>query len=391
MRGKSLVYLDNGATTLKPRVVIDAVQEYYRDYSANIHRGVYEMSERATAAYDDARAALYRFLGVEKKTGEIIFTRGTTESVNLVAYAWGMNTLGPGDEILTSELEHHSNLVPWQQVAKRTGADLRFIPLTPTGVITEEAVSRAVTSRTRLVAITAMSNVTGHIPPLKHIISEAHRHGALVLLDAAQYAGHHAVNVTDLDCDFLTFSGHKMCGPTGIGGLYARRSLLERMEPFHYGGDMIREVTTEGSTWAEVPEKFEAGTPNIAGAIGMAAAVKYLEDVGMDAIVATEAKLNSYIHEAARHIDYLTSFGPVESDSRGAIFSFNLEGIHPHDVGSLLDQQGIAVRTGFHCAQPLMKRFGVTGTVRASFYLYNTTDEIDRLMEAIQRLYTILR
>jgi len=339
MRGKSLVYLDNGATTLKPQVVLQAVEEYYRDYSANIHRGVYEMSERATAAYDRARATMYRFLGVQEETGEVIFTRGTTEAVNLVAYAWGMNSLGPGDEILTSELEHHSNLVPWQQVARKTGATLRYVPLTPTGVITSDAFTQALTPRTRLVAITAMSNVTGHIPPLETIIAEAHRRGALVLLDAAQYAGHHPVNVTEMDCDFLAFSGHKMCGPTGIGGLYARRELLERMEPFQFGGDMISEVTTDGATWARVPEKFEAGTPNIAGAIGMAAAAEYLESVGMDTIVARESKLNTYMYEAARRLDYLLPYGPVEDSSRGGIFSFNLDGVHSHDVGSLLDQQ----------------------------------------------------
>lgn len=391
MRGKDLVYFDNGATSLKPQVVMEALDEYYRQYSANIHRGVYEMSERATAAYDRARETLYRFLGVDPETGEVVFTRGTTESINLVAYAWGMNTLKPGDEIVLTAMEHHSNIVPWQQVARRTGAKLRFIPLTPDGTVTEEGITAAIGPRARIVAITGMSNVTGYVPPLDSIRREARRHGALILLDGAQYVSHHPVSVGELDCDFLAFSGHKMCGPTGIGGLYARRSILDQMEPFHFGGDMIREVHLEESTWANVPEKFEAGTPNIAGAIGLAAAAEYLMSIGMDAIVHHEQGLNSYMKKALDSLDFVSLYGPVTDNQRGGIFSMNLSGVHAHDAGSLLDQQGIAVRTGFHCAQPLMAHFGITGTVRASFYLYNTVGEIDRFVEALDRLYSILQ
>ncbi|TVR68925.1 MAG: SufS family cysteine desulfurase [Spirochaetaceae bacterium] len=391
MRGKDLVYFDNGATSLKPQIVMDALDGYYREYSANIHRGVYEMSERATAAFDRARETMYRFLGVDPEKGEVIFTRGTTESINLVAYAWGMNVLGPEDEIVLTAMEHHSNIVPWQQVARRTGASLRFIPLTEEGTLEEDGITATIGPRTRLVAITGMSNVTGYVPPLKTIRREARRHGALVLLDGAQYVSHHPVDVQDLDCDFLAFSGHKLCGPTGIGGLYARRTLLEQMEPFHFGGDMIREVHLRESTWANVPEKFEAGTPNIAGAIGMAAAAEYLMNVGMESIARHERELNAYMYDALSTLDYVTLYGPVSDSERGGIFSMNLEGVHAHDVGSLLDQQGVAVRTGFHCAQPLMAHFGITGTVRASFYLYNTPDEIDLFVRALERLYGILR
>lgn len=391
MRGKDLIYFDNGATALKPRAVMDALDGYYRSYSANIHRGVYEMSERATAAYDRARETMYRFLGVDPAEGEIIFTRGTTEAINLVAYGWGMSVLGPGDEIVLSVMEHHSNLVPWQQVARRRGATLRYFPLTAEGELTEEGIRSTLGPRTRIVALTGMSNVTGYVPPLRMIREEAERHGALFLVDGAQYASHHPVNVQELGCDFLALSGHKLCGPTGIGCLYARRALLEAMEPFQYGGDMIREVRLHESTWANVPEKFEAGTPNIAGAIGMAAAAEYLMGVGMDAIMRHEQELNVHMYDALTACDYVTLYGPVWDRNRGGIFSMNLEGVHAHDVGSLLDQQGIAVRTGFHCAQPLMAHFGVTGTVRASFYLYNTTEEIDRFVQALDRLYGILR
>ncbi len=391
MRGKSLVYFDNGATSLKPQSVVDALNGYYREYSANIHRGVYEMSERATAAYDRARESLYRLLNVSEDQGEIIFTRGTTEATNLVAYAWAMNTLKEGDEIVTTAMEHHSNFVPWQEVARRTGAVLRFLPLTPDGALAEKGITETIGPRTRLVAITAMSNVTGYIPPLSDIVRAAREHGALVLVDAAQYASHHPVDVQELDCDFLAFSGHKMCGPTGIGALYARRELLESMEPFHFGGDMIREVKLDHSTWANVPEKFEAGTPNIAGAIGIAAAADYLMEIGLDRVARHEQELNRHMRSALADLDFVTIYGPVEQVERGGIFSFNLDGVHPHDVGSLLDQQGIAVRTGFHCAQPLMAHFGIEGTVRASFYLYNTTAEVDQFIEALHRLYRILQ
>lgn len=390
MRGKPLIYFDNGATSLKPAEVISALEGYYRDYSANIHRGVYEMSERATAEYDRARQSLYRFLSVDPSAGEVVFTHGTTESINLVAMSWGMKELHHGDEIVVTPLEHHANLVPWQEVSRRTGAVLRHVPLTPEGTITEEAVASTITERTRLVSVTGMSNVTGYMPPLEFITSAARRVGAVILIDGAQLASHRPVHVQDLDCDFLVFSGHKMCGPTGIGALYARRTLLESMDPFLFGGDMIREVTLNHSTWADVPEKFEAGTPNIAGAIGMGAAAEYLMRVGMDRIAAHEHYLTVYMSEAMQRLPYIRNYGDTHEGERGGIFSFMMDGVHPHDVGSLLDQQGIAVRTGFHCAQPLMCHFGITGTVRASFFLYNTIEEIDLFVEAVERVHQIL-
>lgn len=390
MRGKDLIYFDNGATSLKPQVVIESLQEYYTSYSANIHRGVYEMSERATAEYDRAREALYRFLSVDPAVGEVIFTHGTTESVNLIAHGWGLKELKPGDEIALTAMEHHANLVPWQVIAQRTGAVLRFFPLTAEATLSEEGIEATITPRTKLVAITGMSNVTGYMPPLDRIISLAHQQGARVLVDGAQLASHHPVNVQQLDCDFLVFSGHKMCGPTGIGVLYARRELLEEMDPFMMGGDMIREVHLEHSTWARVPEKFEAGTPHIAGAIGLGRAVTYLMDIGMERIAQHEAELTSYMMKTMKQLPYVERFGSDDEEHRGGIFSFAMKDVHPHDVGSLLDQQGIAVRTGFHCAQPLMRHFGITGTVRASFFLYNTTDEIDRFAQAVERLHGIL-
>ena len=390
MRGHDLVYFDNGATSLKPATVVDAITEYYQEYSANIHRGVYEMSGYATGQYDAARESLRALIKADPAVGEVIFTRGTTESVNMVAFGWGRRHLTPGDEIVLTPLEHHSNMVPWQQVAAATGATVRYIPLTPGGSITPEAVRATIGSRTRIVAVSAMSNVTGYMPPVDLITAAAREVDAKVLLDGAQYASHHAVDVGALDCDALVFSGHKMCGPTGIGVLYAKRSLLEEMDPFLYGGDMIERVSLEGSTWARIPEKFEAGTPNIAGAIGMGRAAEFLMDLGLDAIADHERELYRYMSDRMAELDYVEQFGDAPPEERGGIFSFAMRGVHPHDVGSLLDQQGIAVRTGFHCAQPLMDHFGVTGTVRASFYLYNTRDEIDRFATALERIHSIL-
>jgi cysteine desulfurase/selenocysteine lyase len=390
MRGHDLVYFDNGATSLKPQCVVDALDGYYREYSANIHRGVYEMSGYATAQYDRARESIGRFIGADPRTGTVIFTRGTTESTNMVAVSWGMRHLTAGDEIVLTELEHHSNMVPWQELARRTGARIRYIPLTPGGSITPEAVTATIGPATRLVAVTAMSNVTGYMPPIEQIIAEAHAVGAVVLLDGAQYVSHRPINVAELGCDFLVFSGHKMCGPTGIGVLYARTSLLEEMDPFLYGGDMIERVTVDGATWARIPEKFEAGTPNIAGAIGIGRAAEFLMEIGMREIANHEDDLYRYAVERLGELDYLSEYGDAPVTERGGIYSFAMAGVHPHDVGSLLDQQGIAVRTGFHCAQPLMDHFGVTGTVRASFYLYNTREEVDRFVSALSRIREIL-
>lgn len=388
MRGKPLIYFDNGATSLKPRMVIDEELRYYQELSANIHRGLYELSEQATVGYDRAREALKALLNVNED-GEVIFTRGTTESINTVAYSWGRVFLKEGDEILTSELEHHSNIVPWQEVAKTTGATLSFIPLTPEGAITPEAACNAITPRTRMVAISGMSNVTGFKPPVREIIEAAHAVGAKVLIDGAQYASHAPIDVQELDCDFLAFSGHKMCGPTGVGVLYAKKELLEAMPPFLYGGDMIDRVYKDHSTYARLPEKFEAGTPNIAGVMAFGKAAEFLSEVGLDRIEEHEQHLIAYADRRAEDVPYITTYGKGDSARRGGIFSFNMDGVHAHDVGSLLDQQGIAVRTGFHCAQPLMDFFGIPGTVRASFYLYNTTAEIDRFFDALERVYQI--
>lgn len=389
MRGKPLVYLDNSATSLKPRLVIEAERAYMEQYSANIHRGVYQMSERATAEYDSAREAVAKLIGA-RGNGHVIFTRGTTESLNLLAYAWALPNLKPGDEILITPLEHHSNLVPWQQVAKRCGAVLRFIELDDRGRITPEAVDRSIGNRTRLVSITGMSNVTGYLPPIEYVTAAAHRVGAVVVIDGAQYVSHHPVDVERLDCDAIAFSGHKMCGPTGIGALYAKTALLEQMEPFHFGGDMIQTVGLYESTWADLPERFEAGTPNIGGAVAFGAAARFLASVGMDAVLQHERELTAYMSTRMRELNYVDYYGPVEQSEHAGVFSFNMRGVHPHDVGSLLDQQGIAVRTGFHCAQPLMQHFGVTGTVRASFYIYNTRDEIDRFIEALDRVRSVI-
>ncbi len=393
MRGHDLIYFDNSATSLKPESVIDALGEYYREYSANIHRGVYEMSGRATMAYDRARESLKRFIGVVD--GEVIFTRGATDSINMVAAGWGNAHVQRTDEIVISPLDHHSNIVPWQQLAARSGASLRYIALTPEGAITTDAVDAAITDRTKIVAISAMSNVTGYTPPIEYIIERAHDVGARVLLDGAQYVSHHPTDVAALECDFLAFSGHKMCGPTGIGALYGRTDALEEMEPVMFGGDMISRVTLEGATWARIPERFEGGTPHIAGAIGMGAAAEFLMEIGLGNVLEHEEELFRHMSDALAGKPGITLYGPTPGSgsaerSRAGIVSFNVEGAHPNDVGTLLDQQGIAVRTGFHCAQPLMSHYGVTGTVRASFYLYNTREEIDRFIDALDRVQSIL-
>lgn len=389
MRGKPLVYLDNGATSLKPQPVIDAELDYYRRNSSNIHRGVYEFSEQATAAYDAARSEVASFIHAAADH-EVIFTRGTTESINLVAYSWARNTLSPGDEIVTTELEHHSNLVVWQQAAKATGATLKFMPLLDdSSGFAPDAIEQTIGKSTKLVAITGMSNVTGYMPPLSAVIERAHEVGALVLVDGAQLVAHHPVDVQALDMDFLAWSGHKMCGPTGIGILYAKEHILEQMEPFHYGGDMIERVWADRATWAPLPEKFEAGTPNIAGAIGLGEAVRFLRSVGLEEVARHEAELIRYTLERAAEYEDIIVYGGGDPANRGGIFSFNLQDVHSHDVGMILDNEGVAVRAGFHCAQPLMRRFGIPGTTRASFYMYNTHQDIDTLFSALDKVREI--
>lgn len=390
MRGRQLAYLDSGATSLKPYRVLEAERAYYEELSSNIHRGVYEFSQAATERYDEARSKLAALINAPA-THEVIFTRGTTESINLVGYSWGRKFLKPGDEILTSEFEHHSNIVVWQEVAKATGAVLRFFPLLPGAVgLDPDQLESSFSERTKLVAITGMSNVTGYRPPVARITELAHERGALVLVDGAQMVCHEAVDVQQLGIDFLAFSGHKMCGPTGIGVLYAREELLERMDPFLYGGDMIERVWKDRSTYAKLPEKFEAGTPHIAGAIGLGEACDFVREVGLDAVAEHESELLAYCLERAEATDDLTVYGGMDAAGKGGIFSFNLNDVHAHDVGMILDGEGVAVRAGFHCAQPLMRVLGVAGTTRASFYMYTDRSDIDALfdgLEAVRKIF----
>lgn len=383
---KPLVYLDNAATTQKPWQVIDALTDYYTRYNANIQRGLHTLAEEATAAYEAVRERTARFIGAATK--EIVFTRNATESINMVAQAWGRANLIQGDEILLSELEHHSNLIPWQLVAQATGARLAFIPITDDGRLDMEAFGRVLTDKTKVVSITLMSNVLGTITPAAEIAQAARRRGALVVVDGAQAVPHMPVDVRQLGCDALAFSAHKMLGPTGVGVLYAREELLEAMPPFLGGGQMIADVQLTSATWNDVPWKFEAGTPNIADVIAFGEALAYLERLGMASIRAHEIEITAYALKQLSSIGGITIYGPKDAQSRGGAVSFNLAGLHPHDVGTALDTEGIAVRAGHHCAKPLMRRLGVVATARASFYLYNTKDEVDRLIEAIRATQT---
>ena len=383
-----LIYLDSAATSQTPDPVIEAMDAYYRTYNSNIHRGIYRISEEATAKYEEARQRIGRFINA-RRSSQIIFTRNTTESINLVAYSWGSANLREDDEILVTVMEHHSNLLPWQLLSQRTGAKLRFIEVTDEGVLQLDGLETLLTEHTKLVAMTHVSNVLGTINPVKELTAAAHAIGAKVLIDGAQSVPHFDVDVQELDCDFLAFSGHKMCGPTGIGILYGKSDLLEEMPPFLGGGSMIRSVQRESSTYADVPAKFEAGTPAIAEAIGLAAAVDYLNQVGLEAIFVHEQELLEYAHQKLAEIEGVTIYGPKPRQKTGAI-TFNLEGIHPHDIAGVLDTVGVAVRAGHHCAQPLMQKFGVIATVRASFYLYNKLEEIDILHEGLLKAQRML-
>lgn len=382
VRGQPLVYLDNAATSQKPQVVIETERHYYAYYNANIHRGIHSLSQEATTAYEAARDKVRDFIQARRRE-EIVFTRGTTESINLVANSYGSN-FQAGDEILVTEMEHHSNIVPWQLLCQRTGAVLRVAPIDDAGQLRLDQFASLLNERTRLVAVAHMSNALGTINPLRTIIELAHRAGALVLVDGAQAVAHMAVDVKELDCDFYAFSGHKVYGPTGIGVLHARTELLEAMPPWQGGGDMIRQVSFSGSSWNELPYKFEAGTPNIAGGIGLGAAIDYVRSVGMAAIAAHEADLLAYATAQAVDFPGLIQVGTARN--KGSILSFVLEGIHPHDVGTILDTQGVAVRTGHHCAMPVMERYGLPATVRASFALYNTRDEVDALFRGLRQV-----
>jgi len=384
---RPLVYLDSSNTSQKPRQVIDRVSEFYERHNANLYRGVYELSEEATAMFEDARGRLAQFIGASDP-GSVIFNRGTTESTNLVAHGYARKVLRPGDEILLTEMEHHSNLVPWQFAAQATGATLRFIPLAEDGTLDLSGLESLLTERTKLLGVSGMSNVLGTMPPLERLAAAAHAVGAVIVVDGAQLVPHATVDVQALDIDFLTISGHKMLGPTASGGLYGRRELLERMDPFLGGGEMILEVYPDRSTFKAPPWKFEAGTMNIAEEIGLAAAIEYLEELGMRAVRRHEQEITAYaiarLTEAGA-----TVFGPRDVEQRGGAVSFWFKDIHPHDLAQILDQEGVCIRAGHHCAQPLMRVLGVPATARASFYIYNSNDEVDALVGALERAEAI--
>ena len=382
VHGKPLVYLDNAATTQKPHAVLDTLTEYYTSSNANVHRGVHYLSGKATDQYESARAAVARFIGAAEPR-EIIFTRNATESVNLVAQTWGRANIREGDEILISAIEHHSNIVPWYMLAADKGATLRVIPIFDSGELDLEAFRRLLSPRTRLVAVSELSNALGTVTPLADIIKAAHAAGALVLVDGAQAAYHMPVDVRALDCDFFVLTGHKLYGPTGIGVLYGKAALLEAMPPWMGGGDMIASVTFERCTWNVIPNKFEAGTPDISGAIGLGVAVDYVRAIGMDRIQAHEQELLAYGTKALSGIDGLTIIGTAPR--KASILSFVMEGIHPHDLGTIVDREGVAIRTGQHCAQPVMDRLGIPATARASLAMYNTREEIDALAAALRK------
>ena len=379
--GHPLIYFDNAATSQKPRAVVDALRHYYEHENANVHRGLHELSSRATEAYEQARQRVATYLGAASAE-EIVFTRGTTESINLVAQAWGGKFVGAGDVILLTEMEHHSNLVPWQLLAERTGARLRFVPVLDDGTLDLEQLPSLLTNEVKIFAFTHISNSLGTINPVSELCEKAHAVGALTLVDAAQSAGHLPIDVQELGCDFLAFSGHKMCGPTGIGGLYGRAEVLDSTPPWHGGGEMIVTVTLEKSAFKKAPHRFEAGTPNIAGAIGLAAAIDYIEQIGRPAIFEHDTHLARYAAQHLAELPGMHIFGPTKQ--RGALVGFVMDAAHPHDLTTFADQYGLALRGGHHCNQPLMRRFGVPGTTRASFYFYNTTEEIDRMIEILR-------
>lgn len=379
INGHPLVYLDSSATAQKPLSVIQAIDEYYRMDNSNVHRGVHTLGSRATDKYEGAREKVRRFINADS-AAEVIFNRGTTTGINTIAESYARHQLTADDEIVITTMEHHSNIIPWQQAAKISGATLKYIPLKPDGTVALEDVRKTVTANTKIVAIAHVSNVLGTINPIKEIAQIAHENGAVIVVDGAQGAPHMKVDVKELDCDFYVFSGHKMCGPTGIGVLYGKRDLLNEMEPVEFGGEMIDFVNLYDSTWKELPWKFEGGTPVIAGAIGLGAAIDFLNEIGMDEIAEHEHELADYALERMRTIDDITIYGP---EKRAALITFNLNEVHPHDTATVLDAEGIAVRAGHHCAQPLMRWLDTVATARASFYLYNTKQDVDRLADGL--------
>lgn len=381
--GKRLVYLDSAATSHKPRHVVDRIVRFYETENANVHRGVYELGEKATAAYEGARDACARFIGAPSARS-IVFTRGTTESINLVRYSWGRANVHEGDEVLVTEMEHHSNLIPWQLLCQESDATLRHLPIDDDGKLRVDLLDKYITDKTKLVCVGLMSNVLGTINPVRRLADAAHSVGALILVDAAQAAPHLAFDVTELDADFLAFSAHKMCGPTGAGVLYGKEELLDEMPPFLGGGEMIREVWADRATWNEIPYKFEAGTPNVAQCVGMGAAVEYLEGLGMDNVREHEIDLVTYALDKLAETG-AAIYGPKDAAERGGVVSFNLADVHPHDMATIVDQEGVCIRAGHHCAQPLMRRLDVPATARASFYVYNTREDVDALIDALDK------
>ncbi|MCA0150757.1 cysteine desulfurase [Rossellomorea vietnamensis] len=382
VNGHPLVYLDSAATSQKPVSVIEAVNDYYRGYNSNVHRGVHTLGTRATDGYEGAREKVRNFINASS-TQEVIFTRGTTTAINTVAASYGRANLAEGDEIVITHMEHHSNIIPWQQLAKETGATLKYVPLQENGTIAIEDVRETVTPQTKIVSIMMVSNVLGTMNPIKEITKIAHENGAVMVVDGAQAAPHMKIDVQELDCDFFAFSGHKMVGPTGIGVLYGKKKHLNNMEPVEFGGEMIDFVGLQESTWKELPWKFEGGTPIIAGAIGLGAAIDFLEQVGLHNIEEHEHKLAAYALDKMNEVEGMTIFGPSDPGQRAGLVTFNIDDVHPHDVATVLDAEGIAVRAGHHCAQPLMKWLNVSATARASFYLYNTEEDIDKLVAGL--------
>jgi len=381
---KPLIYFDNAATSQKPNSVIDTIDQYYRDYNANIHRGIHKLAEQATLAHEEAREKVAKFINA-KRSGEVIFTRNATEALNLVADSWGRANVGKGDKIVLTIMEHHSNIVPWQLLAEEKGARVEFIKIDENGELRQDEVHEVIDDSTKIVCVTHASNVLGAINPVRDIGRVAHRFGALFLVDAAQSVPHMPVNVQDIDCDFAAFSGHKMLGPMGIGVLYGKTEVLEAMPPFLVGGEMIREVHTTGASWKDLPYKFEAGTPNVSGAIGLGAAVDYLQNIGMTNVFDHEKEITGYALGRLREVEGLVIYGPMNVNHRVGVISFNLGDIHAHDLASILDEDGIAIRSGHQCAQPLMEFLQVPATSRASFYIYNTKAEVDVFIVALEK------
>ena len=390
VNGRNWAYLDNASTTQKPACVIKAVSDFYSRTNANIHRGVYTLSEEATAAYEGTRAAVAKFINA-REPAEIIFTRNATESINLVALSWGEQNVKAGDNIVVSALEHHSNLLPWRQLAARKKAELRTIPINADGTLKLENLKKLIGKKTRLVAVTQMSNVLGTIVPVEKIIAAAKKAGAVTLVDGAQSVPHMPVDVRKLGCDFLAFSSHKMLGPTGVGVLYGRRALLEKMPPVLFGGDMVKIVSGKNLTWNDLPWKFEAGTPNIADVAAFKAALEYLQKIGMEDILSHDRALAEYAQNKLAGLKGLTIYGPKRVEQKGGIVSFNIPGVHPHDVASVLNDDGIAIRAGHHCCQPLMDHLGINATARMSFYVYTTGEDIDRAVESLKKVYKIFK